>query len=87
MAQIAINVTERIVIRGKVRRLHSERRTWAKTVCLITPDWFCRHCLRLQEWNGGTKRVLALHGWLDNAASFNYLGPQLAKVSRWAVVL
>ncbi|RYG66540.1 alpha/beta fold hydrolase [archaeon] len=33
-----------------------------------------------QEWGAGNaKKVIALHGWLDNSNSYYYLGPYLAK--------
>jgi pimeloyl-ACP methyl ester carboxylesterase len=36
--------------------------------------------LSYKEWgaSNSTKKVLALHGWLDNSNSFNFLGPYLA---------
>lgn len=30
-----------------------------------------------KRWRGGERRVLALHGWLDNAASFDVIAPLL----------
>jgi hypothetical protein len=44
--------------------------------------------LKLQgrKWNpqkpDAEKRIIALHGWLDNAASFDALGPLLADLVR-----
>lgn len=40
---------------------------------------FSTLCYGALEWGASNpKKILALHGWLDNAASFNYLGPMLA---------
>lgn len=38
--------------------------------------------LAYQQWGSttSTKKVLAIHGWLDNSNSFNYLGPYLAEL-------
>ena len=43
---------------------------------------FARGSLAYQQWGSptSTKKVLAIHGWLDNSNSFNYLGPYLAKL-------
>lgn len=30
-----------------------------------------------KRWNNGSRRVIALHGWLDNAASFDVIAPLL----------
>lgn len=30
-----------------------------------------------KRWRNGERRVIALHGWLDNAASFDIIAPQL----------
>ena len=34
-------------------------------------------CIGVKEWGSGPKRVLGLHGWLDNAATFDRLAPLL----------
>lgn len=41
------------------------------------------------RWGQGERKVLALHGWLDNAASFDCLGPLLAGqgIEVWAIDL
>lgn len=41
---------------------------------------FSNCSLSYKEWgaSNSTKKVLALHGWLDNSNSFNFLGPYLA---------
>ena len=36
------------------------------------------YCLAAKEWQpAGTSKIIALHGWLDNAASFDVLAPLL----------
>jgi pimeloyl-ACP methyl ester carboxylesterase len=35
--------------------------------------------IAFQEWGAGNlKKVLSVHGWLDNSNSFSYLGPKIA---------
>ena len=38
--------------------------------------------LAYQQWGSPTsvKKILAIHGWLDNSNSFNFLGPYLAEL-------
>ena len=39
-------------------------------------------------WGSGQKnKILALHGWLDNAASFNQLAPKLAEIGYEVVAI
>lgn len=33
--------------------------------------------LRAKRWGAGNKPVIALHGWLDNCASYDFLAPKL----------
>ncbi len=40
-----------------------------------------------KRWRNGTRPVLALHGWLDNAASFDVLAPQLSDADVVAIDL
>ena len=37
--------------------------------------------LSYQQWGApsSTKKIIAIHGWLDNSNSFNFLGPYLAE--------
>lgn len=46
-----------------------------------------RLALAAREWPGPGPRVLALHGWLDNAASFDPLLPQVPDVHAVAIDL
>jgi pimeloyl-ACP methyl ester carboxylesterase len=43
--------------------------------------------LAAREWPGDGPKVLALHGWLDNAASFDPLLPLLPDVHAVAIDL
>lgn len=47
--------------------------------------------LAYQEWGtasaDASKRVLALHGWLDNSNSFSYMGPKFAELGYHCVAL
>lgn len=47
--------------------------------------------LGIREWGSAnsshSKRILALHGWLDNANSFTFLGPYLAEKGYHVVAL
>lgn len=41
--------------------------------------------LATRTWGSGARRVLALHGWIDNAASFSTLAPMLDGITFTAV--
>src|SRR5690606_38183425 len=43
-------------------------------------------CFAAQEWGSpGDSPVFALHGWLDNSASFYFLGPRLKNLHLVAI--
>ena len=57
----------------------------------LTPTELCidlpHDRLSAQRWGNGPHRVLALHGWLDNAASFAPLAPHLLDENTSLIVL
>ena len=55
--------------------------TCSDGVKLVVKSWSNAHAGDDASHNTITKKVLCLHGWLDNAASFNRLAPLLLESS------